>query len=110
MFRADLIFTSAGRTMYEVASLGVPCVCLCQNDRELTHLFGNAENGFMNLGLGKNLSEKEIIHSIEKLLADYNLRSEMNKKMLAIDLKHGFENMMKVVKEKYKEFEKDNNL
>ncbi|MCL2156712.1 MAG: UDP-2,4-diacetamido-2,4,6-trideoxy-beta-L-altropyranose hydrolase [Methanobrevibacter sp.] len=108
MFRADLIFTSAGRTMYEVASLGVPCVCLCQNDRELTHLFGNVENGFMNLGLGKNLSEKDIISTIEKLLEDYNLRGEMNKRMLAIDLKHGFFNMMEVVKEKYKEFEENN--
>ncbi|MDR2967067.1 MAG: UDP-2,4-diacetamido-2,4,6-trideoxy-beta-L-altropyranose hydrolase [Methanobacteriaceae archaeon] len=108
MFRADLIFTSAGRTMYEIASLGVPCVCLCQNNRELTHLFGNAENGFINLGLGKNLSEKEIISTIERLLDDYNLRCEMNKRMLAIDLKYGFENMIKIVKEKYKEFMKNN--
>lgn len=107
MFRADLIFTSAGRTMYEIASLGVPCICLCQNDRELTHLFGNAENGILNLGLGKNLSEKQIISTIERLLEDFNLRCEMNKRMLAIDLNHGFKNMMNIVKDKYKEFEKN---
>ena len=106
MHRADLIFTSAGRTMYEVASLGIPCVCLCQNERELTHIFGNAENGFLNLGLGKNLTENQIISTIEKLLDDHNLRCEMSKRMLAIDLKHGYENLMNVVKEKYKEFEK----
>ena len=45
MHDADLIFTSAGRTMYEIASLGVPCICLCQNERELSHIFGNVENG-----------------------------------------------------------------
>lgn len=110
MFRSDLIFTSAGRTMYEIASLGVPCICLCQNDRELTHIFGNAENGFLNLGLGKNLEENQIISTIERLLDDYNLRCEMNKRMLAIDLKHGFENMIKIVKGKYKEFEKNNQI
>ena len=39
MISADIIFTSAGRTMYEIASIGVPCVCLCQNQRELTHIW-----------------------------------------------------------------------
>lgn len=104
MYNADLIFTSAGRTMYEIASVGVPCVCLCQNERELTHTFGNAENGFLNLGLGKDLKEKDIIKIIENLLNDNELRKEMNKRMLSIDLKHGFENMMSIVKNKYKEF------
>ena len=106
MYKADLIFTSAGRTMYEIASLGVPCVCLCQNTRELTHSFGNAENGFLNLGLGKNLKEEDIIKTIEKLLNDNDLRRDMNKRMLAIDLRHGFKNMMGVVKSKYKDFDK----
>ena len=51
MFKADIIFTSAGRTMYEVCSLGVPTICLCQNDREMTHVFANETNGFINMGL-----------------------------------------------------------
>lgn len=106
MYNADLIFTSAGRTMYEIASLGVPCVCLCQNERELTHTFGNAENGFLNLGLGKGLEEEDIIDTLETLLNDNDLRREMNKRMLAIDLKHGFENIMSIVKSKYKDFDK----
>ena len=105
MYNADLIFTSAGRTMYEIASVGVPCVCLCQNERELTHTFGNAENGFLNLGLGKNLKEENIIDTLETLLNDNDLRREMNKRMLAIDLKHGFENIMTIVKNKYKDFD-----
>ncbi|RBQ23129.1 3-deoxy-manno-octulosonate cytidylyltransferase [Candidatus Methanobinarius endosymbioticus] len=105
MYKSDLIFTSAGRTMYEIASIGVPCVCLCQNQRELRHTFGNAENGFLNLGLGKDIEEEELIKIIEKLIDNTILRRDMNKRMLNIDLKHGFENMMKVVKKKFKEFE-----
>lgn len=102
MYKADLIFTSAGRTMYEIASIGVPCICLCQNNRELTHTFANAKNGFINLGLGKDIDEEEIIATMENLINNTNIRIEMNKRMLNIDLKHGFENIMNIVKNKYK--------
>ncbi|WP_225369360.1 glycosyltransferase [Methanobrevibacter arboriphilus] len=102
MYKADLIFTSAGRTMYEIASIGVPCICLCQNNRELTHTFANAKNGFINLGLGKDINEEEIIDTMENLINNTNIRIEMNKRMLNIDLKHGFENIMSIVKNKYK--------
>ena len=93
MHSADLIFTSAGRTMYEIASLGVPCVCLCQNERELSHIFGNVENGFINLGLGVNITEEQILETLESLLDNYELRCEMSRRMKSIDLKHGFENI-----------------
>lgn len=109
MYNADLIFTSAGRTMYEIASIGVPCICLCQNEREVSHIFGNVENGFINMGLGENVSKEKITETLEKTLDDYNLRLEMNKRMLAIDLKHGFENIMNLVKQGYKEWKKENN-
>nr|WP_231624177.1 glycosyltransferase [Methanobrevibacter arboriphilus] len=102
MYKADLIFTSAGRTMYEIASIGVPCICLCQNNRELTHTFANAKNGFINLGLGKDINEEKIIDTMENLINNTNIRIEMNKRMLNIDLKHGFENIMDIVKNKYK--------
>ncbi len=110
MHNADLIFTSAGRTMYEIASLGVPCVCLCQNERELSHIFGNVENGFINLGLGQNITKKEIKKQIDDLITNYPLRLEMNKRMLSIDLKHGFENIMNLVKKEYKQWENKHNI
>ncbi|WP_407392083.1 cytidylyltransferase domain-containing protein [Methanobrevibacter sp.] len=105
MFKADIIFTSAGRTMYEVCSLGVPTICLCQNERERTHVFGNKENGFINMGLGESLTQQEIIDEFVNLVNDYDLRVEMNKKMLNVDLKNGFENIRAIVKEQYRKFE-----
>ncbi|MDR0900980.1 MAG: UDP-2,4-diacetamido-2,4,6-trideoxy-beta-L-altropyranose hydrolase [Methanobrevibacter sp.] len=103
MYESDLIFTSAGRTMYEVASLGIPCVCLCQNEREVSHLFGNVENGFINMGLGKEVSANKITDLLEELLEDYDLRFEMNKRMTSIDLTNGFNNIMNIIKKTYKE-------
>ena len=109
MHSADLIFTSAGRTMYEIASLGVPCICLCQNERELSHIFGNVENGFINLGLGADISEEDILKTFESTVNDFKLRQEMNKRMAKVDLKHGFYNIKKLIKHTYKEWKKENN-
>ncbi|MBR5503381.1 MAG: UDP-2,4-diacetamido-2,4,6-trideoxy-beta-L-altropyranose hydrolase [Methanobrevibacter sp.] len=108
MYNADLIFTSAGRTMYEIASLGVPCICLCQNERELSHIFGNIEHGFINLGLGSNVSKEDIIQTLENTIDDYELRVEMNKRMGEVDLKHGFDNIKKLIKREYKKWKKEN--
>ena len=108
MHNADLIFTSAGRTMYEIASLGVPCICLCQNERELSHIFGNAEHGFINLGLGSEVSKEEIRETFENAIEDYQLRCEMNRRMGEVDLKHGFDNIKRLIRNEYKNWKEEN--
>ena len=108
MFKADIIFTSAGRTMYEICSLGVPTICLCQNERELTHVFGTNANGFINMGLGINVDDSEIMNQFMELVNDYDKRIDMNEKMLSIDLKNGFENIWAIIKEEYRKFELNN--
>ncbi len=105
MFKADLIFTSAGRTMYEICSLGVPTICLCQNERELSHVFANESNGFINMGLGEDVERQQIIDEFINLVNNYDLRVEMNKKMLNVDLKNGFENIWSIIREEYRKFE-----
>ena len=50
--KADLAITSQGRTVFELASMGVPAVVLAQNEREAEHVFAGIQNGFINLGLG----------------------------------------------------------
>ena len=104
MFKADVVFTSAGKTMYEICSLGVPTICLCKDEREVTHVFANESNGFINMGLGEAVEKQEIIETFIKVVNDYELRVEMNKKMLAIDLKNGFENVWSVISEEYRKF------
>nr|WP_295000983.1 glycosyltransferase [uncultured Methanobrevibacter sp.] len=105
MFKADIIFTSAGRTMYEICSLGVPAICLCQNERELTHVFANSSNGFINMGLGEDVERQDIIEEFINLVNNYDLRVEMNQKMMGVDLKDGFENIWSVIREEYRKFD-----
>jgi CMP-N-acetylneuraminic acid synthetase/spore coat polysaccharide biosynthesis predicted glycosyltransferase SpsG len=89
MVQADIVFTSAGRTVYEIACVGTPAIVLAQNQRELSHFFASSENGFLNLGIGSALSGTEIKTEFENLIDDYEERQLMSRKMLAHDLKQG---------------------
>lgn len=104
MVKADIIFASADRRMYESCSLGIPTICLCQDERDQSHVFGNGSNGFINMGLGVEVDETEIMNQFIELVNDYERRLEMNEKMISIDLKHGFDNALSVVEEQYRNF------
>ena len=104
MFKADIIFSSASKRMYDICSLGVPTICLYQNERELSHVFANESNGFINMGLGVDVEMQQLIDQFVNLVNDYDLRVAMNKKMLSIDLKNGFENMEAVIRQEYRKF------
>jgi CMP-N-acetylneuraminic acid synthetase len=86
---ADIIYTSAGRTVYEIACIGTPTIVMAQNERELTHFFANAKTGFVNLGLGRNVKQQTISYELNVLAENEELRKEMNRKMLSFDLRSG---------------------
>ena len=105
MFKADIIITSASKTMYDSCSLAIPTICVCQNDLETTHVFANTANGIINMGMGESLTKEEIVDQFVALVNSPELRIEMNEKMSNIDMKHGFENIKSIVEEKYRDFE-----
>lgn len=98
MGKADVIFTSAGRTTYEIASLAVPTIVLAQNRRELTHLFADQKNGFINMGLGYEIRADEILEKFQALVADYNIRKEMSQKMKQCNLVTGRTRVMNLIR------------
>lgn len=89
MLQADIAFTSAGRTIYELACIGTPAIVLAQNVRELTHFFASEENGFINLGLGENVTEERILQMFKSLVKGFAERRRMNEVMLSRDLRSG---------------------
>ncbi len=97
MQRADLIFTSAGRTTFEVASIGAPTIVLCQNERESTHFFASQEYGFVNLGLGEKVSNDQLLEVFLGLVNDQNKRKYMSELMLAHDIKNGKNRVLKLI-------------
>lgn len=101
MLKADIIFTSAGRRMFEICCIGTPCICICQNGREQTHDFGSHNHGFINMGLAETLSNDNITNQFKIVWQDFELRQNMSNLMKSIDLKHGFDNIWSVVEQKY---------
>ena len=98
MRKADLIFTSAGRTIYEIASIATPAIVMAQNERELTHFFASSEYGFLNLGLGVNISEKEVLMHFKELVHSYETRQYMSQLMQDVKLKDGRKKVIKLIK------------
>lgn len=97
MSRADVIFTSAGRTTYEVASLGKPTIVMCQNERELTHFFASKEFGFENMGLGIEVSKDELLSRFAEIEQSFEKREYMSTLMLQTNLKDGRARVNKLI-------------
>src|SRR5690606_27262756 len=98
MLNADLVFTSAGRTTYELALLGVPTIVLAQNEREMTHYFAGSEFGFEFLGLGIEQSSEDIFSSFQSMF-DHKIRIKRSELMLSFDLKEGKSRVLKLINE-----------
>lgn len=97
MKRANVIFTSAGRTTYEIASLNVPAIVLAQNERELTHFFASEEYGFINLGLGYNVENSQILEIFSNLVTNYDARRYMSELMAKTTLTSGRQRSLKLI-------------
>jgi len=97
MREADIIFTSAGRTMYEVATIGTPAVITAQNYRELTHTFGHPYNGFYNLGYWAEASENSYYEVTKELILNYDLRKLMHDRMSKSDFSQGINRVLRII-------------
>ncbi len=100
---ADLAITSQGRTIYELASMGVPSIVLAQNKREMEHTFASVSNGFINLGMGVKQNIETIRATIEWLIRTPNVRKEMHEKMLERDFVEGQQRVIKLILGEYNE-------
>lgn len=89
MFASDIVFTSAGRTTYEIASIGVPAIVICQNKRELSHFFASSEYGFINLGLHEEVADADITTTLKELCENAEQREYMHQLMIKTDLRGG---------------------
>lgn len=108
--KADIIFTSADRNVFDICSIGVPCICICQDERELSNSFACDDNGFINLGSAEEVTSEDIVNQFNSLATNFDLRVSLNKKMLSVDLKDGFANVWQIVRKSYSDFKYNDNL
>ena len=82
MVKADLALSSAGRTITELACLGVPTICMAQNAKELTHAHTTEANGVKMLGLGNDVSTEQLAASIQALIENFDKRRTLGENAL----------------------------
>lgn len=97
MLKADLAITSGGRTVLELASLAVPSIVICQNERETTHTFADFSHGIINLGYREKVSQEKIRSEFSLIIKDKDLRNEMIRRMRVMDLSKGKSKVMKLI-------------
>lgn len=97
MQEADLAITSQGRTIYELAAMGVPSVVLAQNTREMEHAFASVQNGYINLGLGSEQNAETIQSTVEWLIRTPNVRREMHETLRKNDFTKGQKRVISLI-------------
>ena len=97
MKRADLAITSQGRTIFELAAMGVPSIVLSQNERERTHRFAQMENGFLNLGMGTEANQEVIENTLDWLINTTSIRKNMYDIMLKYPLRSGLGRVKNII-------------
>jgi spore coat polysaccharide biosynthesis predicted glycosyltransferase SpsG len=81
MMEADLIITSAGRTVYEAAAVGTPVAVLAQGARDATHSHLQYDSGVVFLGIGPLTDDRHIVEVVRRLLEDHALRTELSERL-----------------------------
>ena len=76
MQQADLCITGQGRTVYEAAACGVPCLSIAANEREARHV---RIPGVIYLGLHTLVSDQQLRETVQRILADRTLREDMSR-------------------------------
>lgn len=97
MNNSDIAITSAGRTVFELASLEIPTIVIAQNLRETTHTFASSEFGFINLGLRSEIDDPSIYRTVLRVYEDNDLRKTMIEKMKPLDLKYGKKRVIEII-------------
>lgn len=97
MREADLAITSQGRTVFELAVMGVPAIVLAQNKREQLHTFAQMENGFLNLGLGTEVEDDTLLSTFRWLVHTPQIRKEMRDLMLQNKLEKGTDRVIEII-------------
>lgn len=97
MNKADLAITSQGRTVYELASMGVPAIVLAQNEREAEHVFAGIQNGFINLGIGSEQDAITIVQTVRWLIDTPKVRKEMRNLQLAKEFHNGQQRVIRLI-------------
>ncbi len=97
MREADIAVTAAGRTLFELTSLGVPMIVIPSSKRELSHCLVHNSFGLVSLGMWKDVSKKDFHNTVLDLINSKLLRFNMRKALLKENVHQGIENVLSII-------------
>ncbi|MFC1782529.1 cytidylyltransferase domain-containing protein [Planctomycetota bacterium] len=97
MADADVAITSAGRTVFELGSLGVPTVVTAQNEREMHHVFAQSSPGVIFCGQANQLEKKKFVDMLEQIINSDLMREKMREALLGSGLREGIQNVLDTI-------------
>ena len=81
LLESDIAITSGGRTVFETAACGTPCIVICQNERELRHRHISEKDGVISLGLfDEKKSMTELVNVVDRLTKNRKIRVQMSER------------------------------
>ncbi|MGB9594240.1 MAG: hypothetical protein ACPL7R_08900, partial [Anaerolineae bacterium] len=101
MRQADVAVTSNGRTVYELAAMGVPTISISQNDRETLHLFSRYNKGVRYLGMASPRTPEMAQAALIEILMQPDVRRAMREALLAADLRGGLNRVVGEIHSEY---------
>ena len=99
---ADMAITSAGRTVFELASVAVPMMVIAQNIRETKHVFACTSPGVKYCGKATELKEDFFIDTFQKLVGNKLVREKMKDVLFTSNLRDGITNVLEVIEKTLK--------
>ncbi len=93
---SDFVISSNGRTIFEIASLGIPIIALSVNARETEHSFVNDTKTGYQINTMKTNFERELIRAISKI-STYGTRKKFYEKLEKIDVRNGIERVVDLI-------------
>jgi len=97
MGQADLAVSGGGRTVCELASLGIPTIVISQDSREYAHVLARESLGVVDLGLATDFQEDRFAEVFTELLSCPALRQKMHHALLECDIRSGTERVLGVI-------------
>lgn len=98
--------TANGRTVFEVASRGIPMITISANLREEKHEFTRTKMVGYHLGLHSAISDEDIIKTIKDMELEKN-RKTFEGRLKRIDLKSPLRTVEKIINRSYKQWKLD---
>lgn len=99
MENCQCAISSNGRTIYELAHMHIPSIVLSHHEREDTHNYAIADNGFIPIGIFNN-EEKEnlLMQSLSELVENFGFRRDLFDCMRKIDFIDNKKRVLKILK------------